>query len=101
MLIVSVAVLCIRSIDKPLQELGWFHTIQYSLQRQRAVGERFDPMNIVLTSTLSISVIIPLYDGEAFLADAIESLLGQALPQLSTAYLRLIKQTAAQPRGTL
>ena len=58
-------------------------------------------MNIVLTSTLSISVIIPLYDGEAFLADAIESLLGQALPQLSTAYLRLIKQTVAQPRGTL
>ena len=62
---------------------------------------RFELMQISLTSIPSLSIIIPLYNGEAFAADAMASLLRQTLPQLSTAYLRLIKQTAAQPRGTL
>ncbi len=62
---------------------------------------RFELMQISLTSKPSLSAIIPRYNGEAFAADAITSLLRQILPQLSTESLCLIKQPAAQPRGTL
>ena len=43
-------------------------------------GNGFDPVNNLLTSIPTISVIIPIYNAEAFVAEAIESVLGQTLP---------------------
>ncbi|MBI1293542.1 glycosyltransferase [bacterium] len=43
-------------------------------------GNGFDPMSNLSAPTPTISVVIPMYNAEAFLAEAIESVLGQTVP---------------------